>query len=341
MLTPLFVILLSAFVDDQPTMPTGTIRGTVLNGSSNDQPLADATVVLRAGQNGPLELVAKTITDLDGRFSFENVPIDPSVTFLPGAERGGVHYPGQRFQLGYARPDAVVRLRVFDAIKSPPPLRSLHHNISLAIEDRVLVVSESMLIANRSTATYVGEPVGADSPVTLGLTIPPNFDRVTFGSEFFGKRFRVADHRPVTDIAWPPGERELTFTYRIPLEKSGGLFRRVLDIPTDEFSLTVQGEGTKKLNCNLPSDKKLDGQTRFANSNQPLPDGHVVELQIGNLPLPWAQYSRWAALMLLGLLIVTTFAVKRLHKDNSLGPRHDEVQGKKKDTVAKQAQRAA
>lgn len=341
MFTPLFVILLAALVGDQPATPTGTILGTVVNGSSNDQPLADATVVLRASQNGQLEPVAKTITDHDGRFSFEDVPIDPSVTFLPGAERGGVHYPGQRFQLGYARPDAVVRLRVFDAIKSPSPLRSLRHNISLMIEDQILVVTETILIANRSTATYVGEPVGTDSPVTLGLTIPPNFDRVTFGNEFFGRRFRVADHRPITDIAWPPGERELSFTYRIPLEKSEGFFRRTLDIPTDEFSLTVQGEGAKKLNCNLPPDQKLDGKARFANSNQPLPAGHAIELQIGDLPLPWAQYSRWAALTLLGLLILATTAVKRFHKKTSLGQRDHEVQGKRQKAVAKQARRAA
>ena len=99
----------------------------------------------------------------------------------------------------------------------------------------------------------MGTPVGDQPPVTLRLSIPANFDRVTFDSEFYGRRFRIADHQLVTDIPWPPGERELSFTYRVPVESSSGLFRRRLDMASRKVTLRVRGKSSDQMSCNLPS----------------------------------------------------------------------------------------
>jgi hypothetical protein len=307
---------------------TGTIQGVVVNGSHGNEPVVDADVVLRAGQDGLLEPVAETKTDKHGKFVFEELPFDPTVVFLPGADRDGVHYSGKRLQLDLARPNAQVTIRAFDAIKSPSPLQALRHDIEVTVEPRVMIISETMLVANRSGNTYVGEPLENEPPVTLRLSVPANFDRVTFGSEFYGRRFRIVDHQVVTDIPWPPGERELKFTYRIPLENSGGLFRRPLDLPCSKVSLRVRGEEAKKISCNLPSARPGGGETVFASVDEQLRAGYTLELQVGKLPIRWMLYARWSSLGALCVLAFGTIAIHRL-RDRRTIEQHDAAHSKR------------
>jgi hypothetical protein len=218
-LSLLAVLLASTGLDASPEQ-SGTIRGIVVNGSHDDEPIGKADVVLRAGRDGPLEPIAKTKTDLYGKFILDHVPLDPTVVYLPGADRDGVHYPGNRIRLSQSNPTTQVAIRAFDAAATPSPLHAQRHDIDVTFESQVLVIRETMQITNRSRKTYVGERVGNELPVTLKLSVPANFDRVTFGNEFYGRRFRIVDHQVVTDIPWPPGERELSFTFSLTAFRS-------------------------------------------------------------------------------------------------------------------------
>lgn len=339
---PLLILLIAiASTDASLSEVTGTFQGVVVNGSRGDEPIGDAKVLLRAGQEGFLEPAAQTKTDQEGKFVFEQLPLDPALVFLPGIDHDGVHYPGKRLHLGQANPNARVVLRAFDAVQSPSPLHALRHGIEIIVEPQVMLIHETMLVANRSHGTYVGEAFGTEPPVTLRLLVPPNFDRVTFGSEFYGRRFRIVDHQLVTNIPWPPGERELDFTYRIPLENSGGLFRRALDVPCGKVSLHVREADAKKVSCNLPQIQHSGNELVFASTDQQLPAGFSLELQIGNLPFPWRLYARWGALAMLGILVVGTVAISRLRNRRFLEPRKGAIQGSSSNPKGRRSRRAA
>jgi hypothetical protein len=314
MLRLLIAILVSMSVQSV-TDATGTIRGVVLNGSRADEPLANAEVHLRAGVNGVFESVATTNTDSLGRFSFENVPLDPAIVYLPGANRDGVHYPGRRVRLDAASKVAEVRIMAYDAVRSVSPLAARRHDIEIEVGNRVVEVTETLLVANESHATYVGEKQGDDGLVTLRLSVPPNFDKVTFGSEFFGRRFRIVNHQVVTDMPWPPGERELKFTYRVPIEESGGQFHRPLDLPTT--NLKIQTEGDKQVASNIAPAAVVKGRRTFAVNDRQLPTGYTIRLQIGDVPVPWMMIGRWASLAALVTLVLGTILVSRLRSGNS------------------------
>ncbi len=306
---PYLLILLSSCANvADPLEPGGQIQGVVVNGTRGNEPLADVDVVLQGGHDLVLSPVAKTRTDIYGKFVFEDLPLGANITYLPGANRDGVHYPGDRTRLDRNNRVVAARIVAFEAVKAPSPLIAEKHEIEVNIRQDLLEISETLLVANPSRATYVGEQLEDNSRITLSLTVPPTFDRVTFDSEFYGRRFRIVDHKPVTDIPWPPGRRELRFTYHIPLENSAGALRRTLDLPSSNVRIRVRGENTKQVSCNLPGPSEAGEYVQFAAAKN-LSAGSIIELQVGKLPIPWMLYTRWGSLGALGMLMLGTVAV--------------------------------
>jgi hypothetical protein len=307
----LWLVTLLAFVSGQSsTYDAGAIRGVVLNGSRASAPVANAEVHLRVGTNGVFEPVEKTITDAAGRFSFENIPLDSALVFLPGASHHGVHYPGKRIRLDAVNKVANVSIVAYDAVQAVSPLTASRHDFDIEIEERVLKVTETLVVANQSQATYVGESRDGREPVTLRLSIPSSFDRVTFDSEFFGRRFRIVNHQLVTDMPWPPGEREVRFTYRVPIEPTGGQFLRVLDLPSSNVRVHAP-TCEQQVSCNLSPATVVADRMIFGPRDEQSPMGFTIKLQIGNLPIPWMQYARWLSLAALLAFPLGTFLVNR------------------------------
>jgi hypothetical protein len=294
--------------------PAGTIQGVVVNGTQGNQPLEDVAVILRAGADGELVPVAETKTDRYGKFLFEQVPLEPTLVYLPGANCDGVHYPGQRVRLDPSNRIEQVTIVAFDAVTAPCPLIARRHDIEVTVEDQALKISEELLISNPTRATYVGQSMGSGPPVTFWLSIPKNFDRVTFDQEFFGRRFLVVDHRPVTDIPWLPGERKLRFSYHVPLAESAGHFHRPLDLPSSNVRVRVHGANQQQVSCNLPRSDATDGQLVFAAAGEQLARGFAIDLQIASLPFPWIQYGRWGSVIALAVLAGATVAIPRLRR---------------------------
>ena len=121
--------------------PAGTIQGVIVNGTHDNQPVQGVEVVLRAGADGELVPVAETKTDRYGKFMFEQVPLEPTLVYLPGANRGDVHYPGQRVRLDDGHRFAYVTIEVFDAVATPCPLVAKRHDIDVTVDERVLKVT--------------------------------------------------------------------------------------------------------------------------------------------------------------------------------------------------------
>jgi hypothetical protein len=308
----LFVVsFLGMAPQDAPETETCTISGVVVNGTDSNVPIAGAEVQLRTGEPGMLTTIGATTTDAEGRFAFRDLPLDPSIVYLPGANRGGVHYPGKRVRFSAGNSAAKMQIVAFDAEREVSPLTAARHEIAVEIQEQVLEIRESILISNKSRRTYVGRSEGDQTPVTLQLSVPPRFDRVTFDNEFHGRRFRIVDNKLVTDIPWPPADMRLGFTYRLPIAECDGVFRRPLDLPSSRVTLQLGGKRPSRVTANLPT-STVSGSDRVAFATQgELPAGYVVELQFGRRPIPWLFYARWGSLAVLIALVCFTFLMYR------------------------------
>ena len=157
MFPPLFTLLLLCASVANPLEPRGKIQGIVVNGTQGNEALANVDVILRAGTDTSLTPVAETRTDIYGKFIFEDLPLDSSATYLPGAVRDGVHYPGDRTRLGLNNRFVQSRIVAFEAVELPSPLIAEKHEIEVNIRHNLLEVSEVRLVTKPSRKTYVGE----------------------------------------------------------------------------------------------------------------------------------------------------------------------------------------
>jgi hypothetical protein len=340
MIVWLLTALMAASQGDVSPDTKGKLEGIVVNGSRDDAPVAGADVLLRAGRENYLEPIEKTKADAQGRFQF-CVPLDSRMIYLPGADQDGVYYPGKRVQLDERHPQQHVAVRVFDAVKRPSPLVADHLSIEVDVDQQVMTVRETVMVKNDSLTTFVGERIGSDAPETFRLRIPPNFDRVTFAKEFYGRRFRIVDHALVTDIPWPPGQREVSFAYRVPLEHGAGIFRRTIDLPCTEIAIRVRGAESDGISCNLPAIQKAGREVVFASAGRLMGTTDAIELQIGKLSPPWSVYARWGVVGLLSVLILASALRSQLCSPSNRPANQNLARDSKQNSASMQAPRAA
>ena len=305
----LLITLVALGINADPRQgSTQRIEGVVVNGTRGGVPVPGAEVILRTPDN--LSPMAKTTTDRQGRFLFTDVPVPSGLVCLPGANHQGVHYPGSRLRPVPGGSIPRVEITVFDALTTASPLVAEKHEIDVQVKTGVLEITEDISVSNPTLTTYVGSSPAEDWSRTLALSIPQAFERVTFSQEFYGRRFRLVNGRLETDLPWTPGRRELRFTYYVPVKEQHGTMERVLDIPCSSVRVRVQGEAADQVACNLKRVVDPDKDIALFESSERLAAGYQISLHLGGLPVPWFQYGRWAALVLVATLILVTVAAR-------------------------------
>ena len=114
----------------------------------------------------------------------------------------------------------------------------------------------------------------------------------------------MIEQRPTTNTPWPPGQREIEYSYVLRNEQSQRIWQRPLDLPCADVEIRVRAAAPGEVSGNLPQGKGAGpGEVVFESRGNPLPAGHVLRVELGRLPLPWMAYAKWAAILLLAALI--------------------------------------
>jgi hypothetical protein len=304
-----FILLLAA---SPAAVVAGTIQGTVVNTSTGKAVPCQVAVALQVQVRNELVPFRDVISDKQGRFRFERLPVGDGVIYRAGATRHGIFYPGPRIRLTGLQPLARTELSVCDAAAGPDPLLLKKMDVLIRPETGLLRVTESLLLENPSHTCYVGKAAhnGAD-PVTLVLSIPRDFERTTFDQEFFGRRFAIFNGKLITSVPWPPGEREVRYTYVLRNTQQVMRWKRPLDLPCANVTVRVEGKSPHEIRCEMLRRTATGEESAvFESAGQELPAGQVLQVELGRLPLPWMTYGKWAAV---GILLALIAAAGWLH----------------------------
>jgi hypothetical protein len=187
-----------------------------------------------------------------------------------------------------------------------------------------LSVTESIIVDNPTQRCYVGACLQKDGePITLQLSIPSNFERTTFQTEYFGRRFILLGEKLVTSVPWPPGRRELKFTYVLPIVQGIYLWQRPLDLPCELLRISIETAKAEDVSCNLPeATMQTSGKAVYQSRGEIIPKGHIIRVELGHLPVPFMSYARWlaATLLLVLFLVGGSLTFVRLRRTTHLQP---------------------
>ena len=148
-----------------------------------------------------------------------------------------------------------------------------------------------------------------NEPVTLQLSIPSDFQKVTFHQEFFGRSFsdsrRDARHQHSLGTWQTRSEVHLLHPQHAATTDSGN---EPWTCPRTNCACASPRRHPTEVSCNLEQQGTTQragySEVLFASGPNPLPAHHVVRLELGKLPVPWTSYGKWVAALLLIALIV-------------------------------------
>ena len=227
------IVLLLGFVATAPLARAGTVDGTVKNGTTGK--LSVGTEVILIQLQGGMQPVAKTKTDGQGHYHFDNPQLGTGPMLLR-VVYGGVNYhepltPGK----------TTADVEVFEPTTKPDAFSVANHAVILQTNGNELMVGEEYMITNKTqppVAFYREDG-------SFNFNLPD-------GAEFSQASAWGAANMPVVQgtidkgkdkmaIAFPfrPGESGVRLAYKMPYPGNHLMLRNVSPYPTQKLIIAA------------------------------------------------------------------------------------------------------
>jgi len=256
----------------------GIIDGQVINGTEGGGSVAGIEVTLITYIDDMMAGTRATQIDGEGKFQFDDVVI--GYEYLVSAKYMAVdyYYPVD-FESGETT--ASVEVWVCDTTASDEAIRvGLAHAI-INVEEESLLVTEVFWLVNDGDRTYVG------TDGILVFTLPAGVTDFGAPQELMPDYQFLDDNRVSYLVPFPPGERQLVFSYNLMKPESAECTVPLeIDYPTDSFELMVGGEDVEVAVSQLAPAEPVFTTTneRFIHfQGENLLRGTVVDIHISGL----------------------------------------------------------
>jgi len=256
----------------------GVISGQVINGTEGGGSVAGMKVALITYINDVMAEIMTTQSDGEGKFQFDNVTTEHK--YLVSTKYMEVDY---YYLVTFESEETqkFVEVSVCDATTSDEAIKvGLAHTI-VNVEEESLNITEVFWLVNDGDRTYVG------TDGVLVFTLPEGTADFEASQELMPDYQLLDDNRVTYLVPFPPGERQLTYSYRLAkLGSDEFSIPLVIDYPTDSLELMVQGEGIEVAVSQLaPAEPVVTGTgERFIHfRGENLLGGTVVNIHLSSL----------------------------------------------------------
>lgn len=302
----LLVLGAPAAVLAQESAP-GTITGQVINGTPGGGSVSGVKVILITYADNVMAGTETTTTDSTGQFRFANISLDNE--YLVSAKYMGVDY----YYPVVFEPEATtanIEVPVCDTTTSDETIRMVLAYTVINVEAESILVTEYLWLVNDGDRTYVG------TDGVLVFTMPEGATEFEAPVELMPDYQFLGSNRVSYLVPFPPGERQLKYSYRLPIPDSGELAVLLeIDYPTDSFELLIAGEDIEVAVAQLaPAEPVLtDSGERFIHfQGDNKTRGSILDLHIyvssGDNSLLFLIVGGIGAVVIIG---ITAYLVKR------------------------------
>jgi hypothetical protein len=253
MLALLFVAFLLAIPLSASADSTGTISGTVTNGTSGGGSVAGLTVTLYEYQGMNVVKQYTGTTDDSGKYVFKDVPVLDGEAYIAHVTYSNVDFPGTLLLM----PQDAGKV---DAIKVYEP--STDASI-ISLDSRSIVVNgadpnsrlvslfEILAVSNKSDHAYIGK-----DGVVLRLGLPDGAAQITPQPGFEFGDPRIENGTLITTGAISPGDQTALIAYSLPYTGTSKTVSIGTAMPTQNERFLVK-DGTYDISSQVFNDAGL------------------------------------------------------------------------------------
>lgn len=279
----MFLLLALAIPTGAAAQETGSITGTVSNGTPDGGSPAGLTVTLSRFQGMNLAQEYTTTTDAQGQYSFADLPITDGEAYIARATYRDVEYPGTMVLLTN-EPNPTVDISVYETTNDPASITLLSRGVVIAGADadlRLVEVFEILAIDNTTDRTYVG-----NNGEVLRLPLPDGTAQITPQPGFDFGDARIDRGALVTTGAIPPGSQNAIVAYSVPYKATEATITIGTAMPTQTLRVLVR-EGTYDVSSPALNDSgtvDVSGDQYHALSVDKPIVGDTVSVRVSGLP---------------------------------------------------------
>jgi len=247
-----FMLAASTIAPAQSASVQTSITGTIQNGTAGS-PLPSGLVAHLRGMSAGQPSIPERSTSVDGRggFAFEEVAIDPSVTYSVAVDYGGATYETAIPVGGTATSPLLVTIYEPTTTDSSIQIDSASWVVeAIDPENQQLTILETVVLNNVGDRAFVGDhrgDPGSDAPGVLARTfrilLPQGASGFTGqigidASTTLPVANGVVDTRPIL-----PGQHQYAYTYNIAYSEGGAEIRKAMPYPTRSLRCLVPNAG--------------------------------------------------------------------------------------------------
>jgi hypothetical protein len=323
----LLAVLILTVVAEPGTARTrgpGVIRGTVSN-RSTDSPQAGVEVVLTSAlEDGTKRFTESATTDASGRYIFSGLPNEPERVYALDASHDGGLFASPPIKIPPAKERTVIEttIPVWNTISDPDVILIQRHDIFVNQGQGGVGAVEALHFLNTSGRAYVGRAasfeVKSEGKASIAFALPPGATRESvriIDSGIEVPRLIETDFGFGIDVAIPPGETQLVYSYR--LEGTAGAYNLTRTALYPTLSTTVHAPPPFDVSTNRLAEQEAVtvGDTRYArwSSTRVIDAGESLQISA----IAEAGSSGWLAagiavtVLLGGVLLIATVARNR------------------------------
>lgn len=325
-LIALLLLLLWTTPSASAQAATGTIRGTVTNGSLDNKPVPGQTVtLLPVSAAGPGERTTATSAE-DGTFVFEGQSTANTQQYVAWVEYEGARYQVGPFQFDANSSEKTVDITIYEPTATDPGINIARNAIVLVPnpQQRQLGVIELFELVNPAKQAYIGKPAAANTANQRASAIFSLPDGAHDLQILSGIQVNALIQMPggyADSLPVPPGTHQIVVQYFIDYEDNGLLFTKPFSYDTGEVDvLLVDGKWTLNADGFKPNGTVNEGgQTYQAYQGMNFKAGQPMRLVVTGAGLTTEQLGnreliQWGIGGLIALVVVGGVGVPLLRR---------------------------
>jgi len=281
----LFTIGLPANLSAQDS-GQGVIEGQVINETEGGGSITGLDVALISQVEGETREILSDKTDSEGKFRFTGISVAENYLVRVCYMQIDYYYP---VDFDVEETGISIEIPVCDTTTSDQAISIYLRHVILCAEDGYFSVTEVMWLLNEGDKTYVGSDETSFGEIqgTLVFILPEGAIGFGVPEESIGDYFLIDNITVTNTLVFPPGEKEIIFSYNMEVPNSGELIIELCtDYPADTLHVMVQGENIVVSSARLnPADPVImdTGEMYIHLVGDSIGRGETVDIRLSSL----------------------------------------------------------